>query len=80
MNEEKKRAKVKCKTCGKIFEVFKSRKTAAKYCSKHCVHNSKTWKSKVRKAALKALEKINKKWKILKKMPKLAHLSSVMEP
>jgi len=65
------RVKIKCKTCGKIFDVIAARKDEAKYCSKSCMHKSKVWKKKIQKTAFKNLKKINAKWEKLKKDPEL---------
>jgi len=73
------RFKIKCKTCGKIFEVKAHRKGEAKYCSKDCVYKSEDWRNMMRKRALKSLKKINAKWAKLKKDPKLENCLSSKE-
>ena len=65
------KVEIQCKTCSKIFEVKTARKDTAKYCSRDCVYKSIEWQKNMRKIALRELNKINAKWKELKKDPQL---------
>ena len=48
------RVKIKCKICGKIFEVQKHRKNTAKYCSNRCrIADKENWKKILSRRAKK---------------------------